>query len=133
VYLQDSVIKISVNLILLHFLSAQFEIKTNKFWSYIVMSANITVDPTLAALQEDIAALKRDLGTLVGNLKSSASSSAHSAAEQIEAGASRLYQTASVEGTRSAKALGQQIEEQPVLALLVVLGIGYVGGRLLTR
>ncbi len=97
------------------------------------MSNSISSDPTLQALQEDVNALKRDIGSLLAHLKSSATAGAQSAADQIEDSATRLYRTASTEGSKSAKALGQQIEEQPVLALLVVLGIGYIGGRLLTR
>jgi selenocysteine lyase/cysteine desulfurase len=97
------------------------------------MSNSISLDPTLAALQEDVSALKRDIGTLLTHLKSSASASAQSAADQIEEGATRIYRTASVEGTKTAKALGQQIEEQPVMAVLLVLALGYVGGRLLSR
>ncbi len=97
------------------------------------MSNSISSDPTLLALQEDVAALKRDIGTLLAHLRTSATASAQSAAEQIEDSATRLYRNASAEGCKSAKALGHQIEEQPVLALLVVLGVGYLGGRLLTR
>ncbi len=97
------------------------------------MSSTINSDPTLAALQEDVAALKRDLGSLLSHLKSGAANGAQTAADQIESSASRWYNTASNEGCKQAKALGQQIEEQPVVALLVVLGLGFIGGRLLTR
>ena len=97
------------------------------------MSNSISTDPTLLALQEDVAALKRDITNLLAHLKTSATAGVQSAADQIEDGATRLYRNASAEGCKSAKALGQQIEEQPLLALLVVLGVGYIGGRLLTR
>jgi selenocysteine lyase/cysteine desulfurase len=95
--------------------------------------SSTTSDPTLIALQEDVAALKRDIGTLLTHLRTTATSTAQNAADQIEDGASRLYHSAAKEGCKSAKALGQQIEEQPALALLVLLGLGYLGGRLLTR
>jgi len=91
------------------------------------------IDPSLIALQEDVAALKRDIGNLLAHLKTSATSSAQSAADQIGDGANRLYRDVASEGCKSAKALGRQIEEQPVLAVLIVLGLGYIGGRLLTR
>ena len=97
------------------------------------MSSNITVEPSLATVQEDIAALKRDFATLIGHLKSGATTSAQGAAEQIEAEVSRVYHAASSDGCKTANALGQQIEKQPVLALLIVLGVGYLGCRLLAR
>ena len=96
------------------------------------MSAT-TTDHTMAALQEDLASLKRDMGNLLTHLKSGAAAGAHSATDQIEDGASRLYHSATAEGCKSAKALGRQIEEQPVLAVLIVLGLGYLGGRMLSR
>ena len=97
------------------------------------MSSTATTDQTLAALQADVAALKQDLTNLLSHLKTGATGSAQAAAAQIDAGAQNLYRNAAVGGERSLKALGQQIEEQPLLALLVLLGVGYVGGRLLTR
>jgi glutamine synthetase adenylyltransferase len=97
------------------------------------MSYSISTDPTLIALQDDVAALKRDIGSLLSHLKSSATANTRDAAGRIEEGAANLYRDASAEACKSAKALGHQIEEQPVLALLVVLGLGYIGGRLLTR
>ncbi len=97
------------------------------------MANGITSDPTLASLQADISSLKQDLSSLLSHLKSGATASAQTAAGQIQDGAEQLYRTATTEGTKSAKLLGKQIEEQPVLALLIVLGIGYLGGRLLTR
>lgn len=92
-----------------------------------------TTDPTLIALQDDVAALKRDIGSLLAHLKTGATDGAQSAADQLGDGATRLYRSAASGGCKSAKALGHQIEEQPLLALLLVLGLGYIGGRLLTR
>ncbi len=97
------------------------------------MADGISSDQTLAALQNDIASLKRDLSSLVGNLKSTATAGAQNTADQIQDGASQLYHTAATEGARTAKLVGKQIQEQPVLAILVVLAVGYLGGRLLTR
>jgi hypothetical protein len=37
------------------------------------------------------------------------------------------------EDERSAKALRRQIEAQPLAALLIALGVGYIGGRVLSR
>ena len=37
------------------------------------------------------------------------------------------------EGERSVKAIGAWVEKQPVLALLIALGVGYVGARAFLR
>lgn len=97
------------------------------------MSASIKNDPDLASLQSDIAALKRDLSTLVEHIKTSATNSAEAAAGQLDDGARKLYRNIAAEGERSVKAISHQIEEQPLVALLIAAGIGYIGGRLLTR
>ncbi len=97
------------------------------------MSNSNTADQSLAALQEDVAALKRDLGQLLARMTSTASTAAHGAASDIQDRATRMLHEATAEGGRSFKAIGHQVEEQPVLALLVVLGLGYLGGRLLSR
>ena len=57
--------------------------------------SNTSTDPTLSALQDDIAALKRDLGSILSHLKSDATSSAQTTADQIADGAAGLYRTAS--------------------------------------
>ncbi len=95
--------------------------------------SDTAADQTVTALQDHVAALRRDIGNLLAHLKTGATDGAQTAANRIGDGVARLYHDAAIEGCQSAKALGQQIEAQPVLALLVLLGLGYVGGRLLTR
>lgn len=97
------------------------------------MSISSRTDPDLAALQDDLAALKRDVSNLLEHLKIGATNNAQSAAERVEDGAQRIYRNVAAEGDRAAKAIGRQVEEQPLVALLIALGIGYVGGRLLSR
>lgn len=97
------------------------------------MSSSTKSDPDLATLQEDIASLKRDLESLIEHMKVSAANSAQGAVDQLEMGARRLYSNLAVESERSVAAISRQIEEQPVLALMVALGVGYVGGRFLSR
>lgn len=87
----------------------------------------------LAALQADMSALKRDVASLVQHLATGATKSAQDAAAGIDEGARRLYRGAAAEGDRSIKALSAQVEAQPLAALLIALGLGYLGGRLLTR
>ena len=97
------------------------------------MSSTANTDQTVATLQADVAALKQDLASLLSHLKTGATANAQAAAAQIDQGAQNLYRSAAAGGERSLKAIGNQIEEQPLLALLLLLGVGYVGGRLLTR
>jgi hypothetical protein len=86
-----------------------------------------------AGLQDDIAALKRDVAALIDHLKLGATAGVQSASGQIDDGAHRVCRTVSAEGERAARAICRQVEAQPLMALLVALGVGYVGGRMLSR
>ena len=66
-------------------------------------------------------------------MKASATGSAQSAAQQLDEGARELYRSVAAEAERSAKAIGQRVEDQPLTSLLVALGIGYISGRLMSR
>jgi ElaB/YqjD/DUF883 family membrane-anchored ribosome-binding protein len=87
----------------------------------------------MAALQADVAALKQDLTSLVTHLKTGATNGAQQAAGQIDEQAQLAYRKISDQGERSIKAISKQIEDQPLMSLLVMLGIGFIGGRLLAR
>jgi ElaB/YqjD/DUF883 family membrane-anchored ribosome-binding protein len=89
--------------------------------------------PDLTALQGDIVALKRDVATLLDHLQKQTVSGARGAAERLEKQAGQLYRSVAAEGQKSAEALTHRIEEQPLAAVLVAAGIGYLGGRLLAR
>jgi ElaB/YqjD/DUF883 family membrane-anchored ribosome-binding protein len=97
------------------------------------MNASTKSEPDLAVLQDDMAALKRDVASLIEHLRAGATSGAHNAADYLDDGARRLYRTMAAESQRSAKALGEQVEEHPLAALLIALGVGYVSGRFLSR
>ncbi len=97
------------------------------------MADTVATDPSIASLQNDIAALKRDMASLIDHLKTTASNSASEAAGRIDEGAREIYRTVSTEGCRAARMMEKSIEDQPLVALCVALGIGYIGGRLLTR
>jgi hypothetical protein len=94
-------------------------------------SPNAAMD--LAAFRDDLAALRRDVSSLIEHVKGGATDKVHNAAEQIDRGARGFCHEAGAEGERSAKAVGAWVEKQPVLALLIALGVGYVGARLLLR
>jgi hypothetical protein len=65
----------------------------------------------LKAIAGDIAELKRELAGL----------------------ASRIADDLSDEGERAAEALGRQVEEQPVLSLLLAFAAGFIASRILSR
>ena len=87
----------------------------------------------VAGLQDDSATLKRDVASLIEHLKLGATTGAQSAAEQLEDGAHRICRGVAAEGERAAAVVCRQIEAQPLVALLIALGVGYIGGRLLSR
>ena len=97
------------------------------------MTAPNNTDPNLITLRDDLAALKRDVAGLLEHLKVGASNGAQSAAEQVDDATHRLCSSIAASGEQSVKDIGRQVEEHPLLALLLALGVGYVGGRLLSR
>jgi hypothetical protein len=97
------------------------------------MSGSNKSEPGIAGLQDDIAALKRDVASLIEHLKVGATTGAQNAAGQLDDGAHRICRGLAAEGDRAVKAVSDQIEAQPLVALLIALGVGYVGGRLLSR
>ena len=97
------------------------------------MSASKRAEPEIVTLRDDIAALKRDVGNLVEHLKLGATETAQTAAAQLDEGARQVHCNVAAEAERSAKAIGRQVEEQPLTSLLIAAGVGYIGARLLSR
>jgi hypothetical protein len=91
------------------------------------------MEPDLAALREDLAGLKRDVAALIDHMKLGASAGVETMAAQVDDGARRLYRSVAAEGERSADLIGRKVEEQPLLALLIAVAIGYIGGRVTAR
>jgi len=97
------------------------------------MPDKISADSDVAAILEDVQSLKRDFGVLLSRLKDNAVSSADSAANSLNNEAQRLYQNVADQGQRTARALSDRVEEQPLMSLFVAFGIGFLSGRLLSR
>ena len=91
----------------------------------------------LQTVLSDIAALRADVAKLASHLSGSAinatSAAARGTADKISADATRIYDTVAEQAGRSAKAIGRQVELQPVASLLVAFALGYVGSRLMAR
>jgi len=99
--------------------------------------SDATATPDLQTIMNDVAALKHDLARLVSNMKTEVTEDvtacARTTAAHLGDEASRVYGNLAAQGQRSAKAIGHQIEEQPVISLLVAFAIGFLGSRLLSR
>ena len=97
------------------------------------MNASMKVEPDLAVFREDLDALKRDVTNLIEHVKGSATDTVQSAAGEVDRRVRSLSQRAGAEGDRSAKALQLFVQNQPLVALTIAVGIGYVGARVLRR
>ncbi|MBB4062897.1 hypothetical protein [Gellertiella hungarica] len=94
--------------------------------------ANSTSDD-IAALREDLNSLRADLASLVSNLKSDATRGMSRGANQFDENMQALYRSALNSGEEHARQIGRKIEDHPLLAIMLVLGAGYLGGRMLSR
>jgi hypothetical protein len=97
------------------------------------MAESARAKTDLEAITDDIAALKRDLSALVAHVKSGAVSGAAGAASQLSDEAHDIYGRLAAEGLNSAKMISRQVEEQPMVSLLVAFALGFLGSRLLPR
>lgn len=87
----------------------------------------------ISDLRSDLAALQRDVSDLMSHLKTTAANGASSAVSEVGKSAQHLYQDTVASGSASIKAISKGIEDQPILALLIAAGVGYLGARLLSR
>lgn len=90
-------------------------------------------NPDLDAIVSDLASLRRDLAALTDHLKIGAVNGAKGAARDVAGEAERLYGNLAAQGERSMKALGRQVEEQPVMSLLLAFALGFAGSRWLSH
>ncbi|MFI4988562.1 MAG: YqjD family protein [Alphaproteobacteria bacterium] len=98
------------------------------------IKSDIEETPSLEAIAEDIASLKRDLSALMEHVKQAATAGAGAkvkdAADHLGHEARQVFGNLSEHGEQSVKAVERQIEERPFTSLLVAFAIGYLGGRL---
>ena len=98
-----------------------------------IMSASMNVDSDLELFRDDLGALKRDVANLIEHLKGGAANTVQNAADEVERRVRSFRQQAGAEGDRSTKALNLFVQNQPLVALSIAVGIGYVGARVLRR
>ena len=101
------------------------------------MKSEIDMPRDFDAIVEDFAALKRDVATLMNHMKTDAlngaSEAAQSAIGRIGERAEGIYESLAAQGKRSGKAIGRQVEERPVVSLLLAFAAGLCPSRLLSR
>ena len=97
------------------------------------MSASMNADPDLAVLREDLVALKRDVASLIEHMKGGATNQFRTPPTKLNgacgASANRRERKASARPRQSALF----VEKQPFVALMIAVGIGYIGARVLRR
>ena len=99
-------------------------------------NSNAESSPDLRAIMGDVETLKHDLATLIRHRKDGiAEDIAHArgAVGQLGDQAVHAYENLAAQGQRSVKAIGRQVEEQPVLSLLLAFAAGFIGSRMLSR
>jgi hypothetical protein len=93
--------------------------------------------PGIDRVKDDIVALTRDLAALMDKMKTvvvdGSGEAVRDSAEQLGDRARQLYEELLGQGERSAKAVGRQIEAQPILSLLLAFGVGFCASRFLSR
>lgn len=94
----------------------------------------------LGGIKDNLASLKRDMGNLLTQLTRLAARTTSDATRKAEdwAGqkgdeALRLADDVVEKGERTAKAAIHQIEQQPVLSLVIAFALGMVAARVLSR
>jgi hypothetical protein len=97
------------------------------------MSASMDSDPDIALVREDLVILKRDVASLIEHIKGGATNKAQNATNQVERHVRSLRQQAAAQGERSAKAVTVFTEKQPLVPLIIAIGIDYVGARVVRR
>ena len=83
------------------------------------MTESKSAEMDLAAFRDDLAALRADVSSLIEHVKGEATDKVQNAAEQIDRGARGICNDVGAEGE--------------VLALLIALGVGYIGARAFLR
>jgi ElaB/YqjD/DUF883 family membrane-anchored ribosome-binding protein len=89
------------------------------------------------ALAKDFAAMKHDIAAIAARFASSAGNGAsdlvHDTADDLSERATNLYKNVSAQGKRAVGVVSHQVEERPLVSLLVAFAVGFVASKLLSR
>ena len=93
--------------------------------------------PDLAAIRDDLDALKTDLAGLLQHVKSGAVDGVGDEAKRLygklSAQSGELYGKLSAQSGDTLETFARQIEENPLASLLIAFGVGFIAGRILSR
>jgi ElaB/YqjD/DUF883 family membrane-anchored ribosome-binding protein len=100
-------------------------------------NARVKTPADLEMISDDLASLKRDLAALMGHVKTgglrAANEAAHNTIGQLGDRATEIYENLAAQGKKSVKAIGHQVDENPVASILVAFAAGFCVSRLLAR
>lgn len=88
------------------------------------------------AVIADVAALKRDLAKAIARFKENTGDTVEDAQDFVEEISNELagiVKDASKRGSRTMKSVSRKVEDQPVAALLIAFGVGFIISRLISR
>lgn len=97
-------------------------------------------DKELEALRADLGRLKTDLADIAEAVKESARGQAEAASAEIgdllkvlEQGLKDAFDSIKEKGESSVETVGRQVEQRPLLSLLIAFGAGLLFGRISSR
>jgi hypothetical protein len=95
------------------------------------MSTSMKLDSDLELFRKDLGAVKRDVANLIEHVKGGAASTVQIAGGELKRRVRNLRQQSGAEGDRTARAFNLFLQNEPLVALSIAVGIGYVGTRVL--
>jgi len=105
--------------------------------STIKIASEVDKNSDFEVITNDIASLKRDFAALAEHMKAGvvnrATEVGQDASARVREEARRLYGNLAEQGQHSVNALGRQVEQQPVISLLIAFALGLIGSRILSR
>jgi ElaB/YqjD/DUF883 family membrane-anchored ribosome-binding protein len=82
-------------------------------------------------LVADVQALKRDIAKLAEHSRGAAWNGAADTVNALGNEAQRLYDEVASKGRDQVKRVSGQVQEKPIMSILIAFGIGFLGGRIL--
>lgn len=90
-----------------------------------------TAETDLSQLIADVQSLKQDIAKLADHSRSTVWNGAAETANALSSEAQRLYGEVAAKGRDQVKRVSGQVQEQPIMSILIAFGIGFLGGRIL--